>query len=51
MTAPSSPRGRVMAEEWMRRVCTLVVAGVGAYASYQNQREYALAWESVGGLG
>ncbi len=26
----------------MRRTCTLVVAGVAAYASYQHQREYAL---------
>lgn len=40
-TEPARPRARVSAEEWMRRVCTLVVAGVAAYASYQHQREYA----------
>jgi hypothetical protein len=27
---------------WVRRTCTLIVAGVAAYASYQHQREYAL---------
>lgn len=37
------PRGKVTAEEWVRRACTLVVAGVAAYASYQHQREYAVA--------
>jgi hypothetical protein len=40
-TKQARPRGRVTAEEWMRRACTLVVAGVAAYASYQHQREYA----------
>ncbi|HEY0691757.1 MAG TPA: DUF2637 domain-containing protein [Kribbella sp.] len=40
-TEPARPRDRVTAEEWVRRVCTLVVAGVAAYASYQHQREYA----------
>jgi hypothetical protein len=29
------------AEEWVRRACTLVVAGVAAYASYQHQRAFA----------
>jgi hypothetical protein len=38
---PARARGRVTAEEWVRRACTLVVAGVAAYASYQHQREYA----------
>ena len=42
-TQPVRPRGRVTAEEWARRACTLVVAGVAAYASYQHQREYAVA--------
>lgn len=42
-TESAQPRGRVSAEEWVRRACTLVVAGVAAYASYQHQREYALA--------
>ncbi|MFL6122971.1 DUF2637 domain-containing protein [Actinophytocola sp.] len=32
---------KVTAEEWVRRACTLVVAGVAAYASYQHQRSYA----------
>jgi hypothetical protein len=40
-TEPARPRGRVTAEEWVRRACTLLVAGVAAYASYQHQREYA----------
>lgn len=35
------PRERVSAEEWVRRACTLVVAGVAAYASYQHQRGFA----------
>ncbi|MBO0885360.1 MAG: DUF2637 domain-containing protein [Mycobacterium sp.] len=30
-----------LAEKWVRRACTLVVAGVAAYASYRYQREYA----------
>jgi hypothetical protein len=34
-------RAKVTAEEWVRRACTLVVAGVAAYASYQHQRGYA----------
>lgn len=34
-------RERVSAEEWVRRACTLVVAGVAAYASYQHQRGFA----------
>lgn len=42
-TEPARPRGRVKVEEWVRRTCALVVAGVAAYASYQHQREYALA--------
>ncbi len=41
-TEPARLRGRVTAERWARRACTLVVAGVAAYASYQHQREYAL---------
>ncbi len=41
-TEPARPRERVSAEEWVRRACTLLVAGVAAYASYQHQREYAL---------
>jgi hypothetical protein len=41
MIKPARPRGRVTAEEWVRRACTLVVAGVAAYASYQHQRGYA----------
>lgn len=44
MTATNEPPGsreRVTAEEWARRVCTLLVAGVAAYASYQHQRDYA----------
>lgn len=35
------PHVKVTAEEWVRRACTLVVAGVAAYASYQHQRGYA----------
>jgi hypothetical protein len=35
------PREGVSAEEWVRRACTLVVAGVAAYASYQHQRGFA----------
>ena len=35
------PSEKATVEEWLRRVCTLVVAGVAAYASYQHQREYA----------
>jgi hypothetical protein len=41
MTEPARPRERVSAEEWVRRACTLVVAGVAAYASYQHQRGFA----------
>jgi hypothetical protein len=41
-TEPARPRGRVTAEGLVRRTCTLVVAGVAAYATYQHQREYAL---------
>ncbi|TDV41695.1 DUF2637 domain-containing protein [Actinophytocola oryzae] len=41
MTEPARSRERATAEEWARRTCTLVVAGVAAYASYQHQREYA----------
>jgi uncharacterized protein DUF2637 len=42
MTEPARPsRAKVTAEEWVRRACTLVVAGVAAYASYQHQRGYA----------
>lgn len=44
MTATTEPPGRpekVTAEEWVRRACTLVVAGVAAYASYQHQRGFA----------
>ncbi|HWC80658.1 MAG TPA: DUF2637 domain-containing protein, partial [Pseudonocardiaceae bacterium] len=29
-------------EVWVRRGCTVVVAVVAAYASYQHQREFAL---------
>jgi hypothetical protein len=35
-------RGQVTAEGRVRRTCTLVVAGVAAYASYQHQSAYAL---------
>jgi hypothetical protein len=35
------PSEKATVEEWLRRVCTLVVASVAAYASYQHQREYA----------
>lgn len=35
------PREKVTVEEWVRRACTLVVAGVAAYASYQHQRGFA----------
>jgi hypothetical protein len=43
MTARSEPaQAHDRAEEWVRRACTLVVAGVAAYASYRHQREYAL---------
>lgn len=41
MTEPARPRERVSAEEWVRRACTLVAAGVAAYASYQHQRGFA----------
>ena len=41
-TEPVRRRGRATAEGWVRRACTLVVAEVAAYASYQHQREYAL---------
>ena len=40
-TELARPRERVSVEEWVRRVCTLVVAGVAAYASYQHQRGFA----------
>jgi hypothetical protein len=45
-------RGKVTAEEWVRRACTLVVAGVAAYASYQHQRGFAREGgsDSVGAL-
>lgn len=42
-TEPALPRDRVTAEMWVRRACTLVVAGVAAYASFQHQREFALS--------
>ncbi|MBC9719369.1 DUF2637 domain-containing protein [Streptomyces sp. TRM66268-LWL] len=29
-------------DEWLRRLCALLVAGVAAYASYVHQREFAL---------
>ncbi|MGH3876317.1 MAG: DUF2637 domain-containing protein [Actinophytocola sp.] len=35
-------RGRAGLDEWVRRGCTLLVAGVAAYASFQHQREFAL---------
>jgi len=41
-TEPVRRRGRATAEGWVRRACTLVVAEVAAYASYQHQRGYAL---------
>ncbi|MFC4859392.1 DUF2637 domain-containing protein [Actinophytocola glycyrrhizae] len=41
MTESAGLREQVSAEEWVRRVCTLLVAGVAAYASYQHQRDYA----------
>lgn len=51
-TKQARPRGKVTAEEWVRRVCTLVVAGVAAYASYQHQRGFAREGgsDSVGAL-
>ncbi|MGH3876678.1 MAG: DUF2637 domain-containing protein [Actinophytocola sp.] len=41
-TEVARPRWRVDLDEWVRRGCTLVVAGVAAYASFQHQREFAL---------
>src|ERR1044072_8608151 len=41
MIEPAGRRTKVTAEEWVRRACTLLVAGVAAYASYQHQRSYA----------
>lgn len=32
-----------MLDLWVRRVATMAVAGVAAYASYQHQRDFALA--------
>ncbi len=32
-----------MLDVWVRRACALVVAGVAAYASYEHQRQFALA--------
>lgn len=40
-TVLAERREKVTAEEWVRRACTLVVAGVAAYASYQHQRGFA----------
>lgn len=51
-TEQARPREKVTAEEWVRRACTLVVAGVAAYASYQHQRGFAREGgsDSVGAL-
>jgi len=38
---PASSRARIM-DVWVRRGCTLIVAGVAAYSSYEHQREFAL---------
>lgn len=38
---PAGSRARVM-DVWVRRGCTLIVAGVAAYSSYEHQREFAL---------
>jgi len=35
-------RGTRAVDEWVRRGCTLVVAAVAAYSSYEHQREFAL---------
>ncbi len=45
-TEPARLDERVDLEVWVRRGCTLVVAGVAAYASYQHQRAFALDWGS-----
>lgn len=46
MIEPARPRERVTAEEWVRRACTLVVAGMAAYASYQHQRGFSREGDS-----
>lgn len=38
---PAGSRARVM-DVWVRRGCTLIVAAVAAYSSYEHQREFAL---------
>lgn len=39
---PTRPRDRADVETWVRRGCTLIVAAVAAYSSYEHQREFAL---------
>ena len=39
---PANEPGHTRGDVWVRRVCTLVVAGVAAYASYEHQRDFAL---------
>jgi hypothetical protein len=41
MTSADQPE-RTRSDVWVRRVCTLVVGGVAAYASYEHQRDFAL---------
>ncbi|MEO3756214.1 DUF2637 domain-containing protein [Streptomyces sp. B6B3] len=41
MTPTKEPE-HTRSDVWVRRVCTLVVAGVAAYASYEHQRDFAL---------
>jgi hypothetical protein len=45
MTASTEPvqrRDRADLETWVRRGCTLIVAAVAAYSSYEHQRGFAL---------
>lgn len=39
---PTRPRDRADLETWVRRGCTLIVAVVAAYSSYEHQRGFAL---------
>jgi hypothetical protein len=39
---PNQPRGQADLEVWVRRGCTLIVAAVAAYSSYEHQRDFAL---------
>lgn len=42
-TPQAADRQRLAWDLWSRRLATLAVAGVAAYASYQHQRDFALA--------